>query len=356
MKKFKKITTLAIVGVLSVGMLIGCNDKDVETESKNEATKLATNVIMTSDKEYDDYVVKIVNDGGLCTAPIQMAFEKGFFEEEGLKVEMVKSTGSSQDLLTSGKADVGQDMLPNTVLRIDNGLDVKIAMGIQSGCLSIMVSPDSEIKEVADLKGKKIGVPALGSSQMAIAQRALADVGVSTSASNMEVEFVAFSGSELAMVLENGTVDAVVASDPLSQNIVREGVGEIIFSNTDHPDYKDEYCCVLNFNPDFVKNHPVAAEKVTRAVQKSVKFVRENPEETAKIQVEKEYIPKDDPAYYAEMLKAYNWGGSVEGGREGLRNNWIDLKKLELIKGDMDMEKVIEKVYLEFENIEDSIK
>ena len=356
MKKIKTTTILALAIVLCVGVLSGCNNKNTETGSKGEGSRLSTNVIKTSGKKYDDYVVKVVNNGGLCTAPIQMAFEKGFFEEEGLKVDMIQSTNSSQDLLTSGKADVGQDMLPNTVLRINNGLDVRTSMGIQTGCLSIIVSTDSEIKEVSDLKGKKIGVPGLGSSQMAIAQRALADVNISTSAENMEVEFVAFSGSELAMVLENGTVDAVVAADPVSQNIVREKIGKVIFSNTDHANYKDEYCCVLNLSPDFVDNHPVAAEKVTRAVQKAVKFVRENPEETAKIQVEKNYIPKDDPVYYAEMLKTYNWGGSVKGGREALRNNLVDLEKLNLIDGDMDIDKVIDKVYIEFENLEDSMK
>lgn len=354
MNNIKKMTTLALVIVLSTGVLNGC--KNAETESSKQVSKLSTNMIKTSGKEYDDYVVKVVNNGGLCTAPIQMAFEKGFFEEEGLKVDMIQSTNSSQDLLTSGKADVAQDMLPNTVLRIDNGLDVRTSMGIQTGCLSIIVSPDSQIKEVSDLKGKKIGVPGLGSSQMAIAQRALADVNISTSAENMEVEFVAFSGSELAMVLENGTVDAVVAADPVSQNIVREKIGKVIFSNTDHPDYKDEYCCVLNLRPDFVEDHPVAAEKVTRAVQKAVKFVRENPEETAKIQVEKNYIPKDDPQHYAQMLKTYDWGGSVKGGKEALKNNLVDLEKLKLIKGDMDIDKVIDKVYIEFENLEDSIK
>lgn len=353
MKKFKRVVSMSLVIALSIGVLSGCKNNSTETGSKKEVSKDNVQVIKTSDKEYDDYAVKVVNDGGLCSAAVQMAFEKGLFEEEGLNVEMVKSNGASlQDLITSGKADVSQDMLPNTVLKIDNGLDVRMALGMHTGCLSIITKSGSDIKKVEDLKGKKIGVPGLGSSQMAIGQRALADVGISTSAENMEVEFVAFSGPELAMVLENGTVDAVIAGDPLSQNIVREGVGEIIFSSTDHPDYKDEYCCILALSPKFVEEHPVAAEKVTKVMQKAVKFVRENPEETAKIQVEKDYIPKDDPEYYAEILKTYKWGGSVEGGREGLRNNLVDLEKLGLITGDMDADKVISKVYIEFENVD----
>lgn len=356
MKNFKKITKLVLTIALSVGVLTGCNSDKTETNNENVETTGSNNVIKTSDKEYDDYVVKVVNNGGLCVAPIQMAYEKGFFEEEGVKVEMIKGSGTSQDLIASGKADVAQDMLPNTVLRIDNGLDINISMGVHTGCLSMMVSPDSDIKKVEDLKGKRIGVSSLGGSEMAIAQRALADVGVSTSADNMEVEFVAFSGPELAMVLEDGTVDAVVAGDPLSQNIVREGIGEIIFSNTDHPDYKDEYCCILSLSPYLVQNHPVAAERITKAIQKATKFVGENPEETAKIQVEKDYIPKDDIEHYSNIIKSYHWGGSVDGGRDGLRNNMVDLRKLDLIKSDMDIEKVIDKVYVQFENVEDNIK
>lgn len=354
MKKSKKIMSLSLTMIMSVAVLTSCSKESANLSGENvEGSRL----IKTSDKEYDDYVVRIINDGGLCTAAVQMAYEKGFFDEEGVKVEMIQSGGSTlQDLITSDKADISQDMLPNTVLKIDNGLDVNIALGMQTGCLSILVKPDSDIKEVSDLRGKKIGVPGLGSSQMAIAQRALADAGVSTKADNMEVEFIAFSGPELAMVLEDGTVDAVVGSDPLSQNIVKEGVGKVLFSNTDHPEYKDEYCCIIALNPKFTEEHPVAAEKAMRAIQKATKFVRENPEETAKIQVEKDYIPKGDPAFYGDMLKSYTWGGSVEGGREGLKRNLVDLEKLGLIKGDMDIDRVIEKVYVEFENLEDHIK
>ena len=360
MKKIKKVTSLALAMIISVAVLTACDNgtsTDKTDQTKESVKGGGSKVIKTSDKEYDDYVVRVINDGGLCTAAVQMAYEQGFFEEEGVKVEMIQSGGSTlQDLMTSNKADISQDMLPNTVLKIDNGLDVNIALGMQTGCLSVLVKPESDIKDVSDLQGKKIGVPALGSSAMAIAQRALADAGISTKPENMEVEFVAFSGPELAMVLENGTVDAVVGSDPLSQTIVQEGVGKVIFSNTDHPDYKDEYCCIIALNPKFVEEHPVAAEKAMRAIQKATKFVRENPEETAKIQVEKNYIPKADPKFYSDILKTYTWGGSVEGGREGFRNNLVDLEKLGLIKGDMDVEKLIDKVYIEFENLEDSVK
>ena len=68
------------------------------------------------------------------------------------------------DLIATGKADCGYGMLPDTVLRIDQGFDCRIALGIHTGCLQILVKADSDITDVAQLKGKKIGVPSLASS------------------------------------------------------------------------------------------------------------------------------------------------------------------------------------------------
>ena len=57
---------------------------------------------------------------------------------------------------------------------IEQGLDVKITGGVHSGCLRVQAGASSEIKTAADLKGKKIGIPTMGSPPFLFASRVLA--------------------------------------------------------------------------------------------------------------------------------------------------------------------------------------
>lgn len=259
------------------------------------------------------------------------------------------------DLIATGKADCGYGMLPDTVLRIDQGFDCRIALGIHTGCLQILVKADSDITDVAQLKGKKIGVPSLASSGRVFATRALQRAGVGVTAENMEVEFVAFSRGELSMTLENGIVDAVAINDPTAGTIVASGVGRSILANATHPDYKNEICCIGILGTKFVEEHPYAAAAFIRAIQKGGKYVTENPVETAKIQIEKSYVATGDPELFAQLHQTYDYRTTMKGGYLGLLNNMRDLQQAGLISADLDIEKLAQKVYINFDDVPDSL-
>lgn len=336
---------------IMMATISGCNDSDKDTLSQNKKDDKI--VIDTTGIEYDDYVVKVPLSSSLCGAPMHMAAEQGYFDEVGLKYEFVKTGDAAvQDLIATDKIDASMAMLPNTVLYIDQGIDIRVAVGNHTGCLQVIVPADSDIKDVTDLKNKKIGVPGMGSSGRVFAQRVLLSAGVGATADNMEIEFVAFSGAELAMALENKLVDAVATNDPNAAKIVDSGIGKTLISNATDPNYKDEYCCVTIMNPNFVEKHPVAAEKFLMALQKAGEFINANPEETARLQIEKGYVPEADISLYANSHKSYNYTISVEGGEKGLRNNMQDLKEIGMINPDIDIENVIKNVYIEFKNFD----
>jgi NitT/TauT family transport system substrate-binding protein len=98
--------------------------------------------------------------GLTCEAAMFVAQEKGFFTEEGLDVEFVKTDWDSlRDGLGLGRFDANYHLIMYLLKPIEQGLDVKITGGIHSGCLRLQVGAQAEIKSVEDLKGKKIGVP-----------------------------------------------------------------------------------------------------------------------------------------------------------------------------------------------------
>src|SRR5262249_17334991 len=112
-----------------------------------------------SDTSGSDTKIKVCYLGLTCEPPIFVAYEKGFFKEEGLDVELVKSDWDSmRDGLGLGNFQATHHLLMYMMKPIENGLDVKISGGIHTGCLRVQAGKKTDIKSVEALKGKKIGV------------------------------------------------------------------------------------------------------------------------------------------------------------------------------------------------------
>src|SRR5204863_54556 len=78
-------------------------------------------------------------------------------------VELVKCEWSKyKDVLALGGYDITHHLIMYFLKPIEQELDVKITAGIHTGCLRVQASTKGNIHKVADLRGKKIGVPGMG--------------------------------------------------------------------------------------------------------------------------------------------------------------------------------------------------
>src|SRR5215468_9628343 len=103
--------------------------------------------------------VKVAYIALTCEPPIYVAYEKGFFKEEGLDVELVKSDWDSmRDGLGLGKFDATHHLIMYLLKPIEKGLNVKLTGGVHTGCLRLQVGTKTDITKVEDLKGKKVGI------------------------------------------------------------------------------------------------------------------------------------------------------------------------------------------------------
>jgi NitT/TauT family transport system substrate-binding protein len=342
-KKMKKVFCVVLMGCFALSGLMARGAR------QQEATG-------------DDYVLKIGYpvEGGLCEAPFYIAIAKGFYEAEGLKYEWVNlEPGTAMNLLTTGQIDVTNNLLATLIQPIANGLDVKIPIALHTGCVKVLVRPDSPIKSSADFAPvngvkKKIGVPSLNSSTKVIPSRVLAKLGLKVDGDDADVEWIIYPSSELPLALERGLVDAIGSGDPTASIIENEGKARVVINNAATDGLAEEFCCVAPFRSQTIANHPDAAAKFLRAIQKAAKWVQENPDETTKILADNKYIA-GDPVVNAQVLRTYNYKASVSQAQIALDRNAHELQQIGLVKNDIDIDALVRNTFIALPGVPDSL-
>lgn len=151
---------------------------------------------------------------GLCNEiPVFWAEKNGIFKENGLNVELVKSTGGAAALtaLQSGDIDLAFTNPFSTMIARSQDIDVQwIATAYETtavegeGTNAMAVTEESGITEAKGLNGKTIGVNEIGGINEIITTEWLkindADVD--------SVKFVALPFNELASSVSSGKIDA----------------------------------------------------------------------------------------------------------------------------------------------------
>jgi len=335
MKMRKTLATIALVVILSL-LLLACGQKPVIKP--------------------DDLVLKIGYTGSLCEAPVHMAVEKGFFAEEGLKVELIKlASGTAFEAVTAGKIDASFGLLASLMQPLSNGLPIKITTGLHTGCDKVLVPVNSDIKTIAGLKGKRIGVPSMTSSPIIFAKRALADAGISVNEKNIEVEFAVFSASDLPIALKNGSVDALAMNDPTAAVAQKEFSLITLADSAVTEPYKKQYCCAAYVSDNIAKDYPEIAAKYTRALQKASAWIQKNQDEAAKIQVEKKWVA-GDAAFNASVLKTYNYIPSVKGAYEAFGITAKRLQEFGMLNESVDVESLHKNSFLFLKDVQDTVQ
>lgn len=329
----------AAVALFSVLGLAGCGES-----GKPAASTAAAKV--------DNVKVKVGYSPSLCQAPIFVAYEKGYFKDAGLDPELVKVDGATaNESLGSGKVDMEITLVSKTIHPLQNGLPVKGTTGVHFGCVRAITRPDSGIKDVKDLKGKRIGVAGLADTGTVIIQRALKHEGIGVTPDNMEVEFVVVDRNSLPQALSSGQVDAIVMTDPVGYIAQKEYGYVPVLDTATSKGWKDEYCCDLVVTNQFIEKNQAAAKALTEAIQKGSLYIKQHPEEAAKMLIEKKYVNGDEKEY-AELLKSYNYTPSVQGGYYAIKAAAKDLSDLGLVN-QLDAKEFADNAYYFFDGYQD---
>lgn len=220
------------------------------------------------------------------------AVENGYFEEEGLEVEIIPSGGDivPQDALANGDVDYAIAWVPKVLGSIEQGANLtNIAQIFQrSGTLQVSWA-DSDISSVADFEGKKIGSWGFGNEWEIFAAMAAegldsSTVEIITQDFNMNAFLQgdidaaqAMTYNEYAQLLETVDPDTgeLYTEDDFNVISYQDTVGamlqDAIWADTERLESDEEY-----------QETTVAFLK---AVIKGWAFVRDNPEEASEITI-----------------------------------------------------------------------
>ena len=335
MKNLKKLFSVVLVlTLLSALLLTGCGKQG-------------------SGKSGDDYVFRIgTANGSLCLAPLHVAADNGYFEEEFKNLVEI-DLNQTADLITSGKIDACVGLAGSYIPQIDSGLEIAFTTGIHTGCTKYYTKADSGIEDMADLKGKKIGVPGMSDSSVVALKRILHGLGIGVSGNNMEIELVVYNLTDLPLALENGAVDAVALHDPVAASAESEYGFKKLFDLTEDGQFANEYCCAVFVTTEAAAEHPEAAATYTRALMKASAYVQAEPENSAKLQIDNNQC-SGELENNAKLLASYNYQPSVSAMEETFRNACTDLLEIGDLKEGRDIDQFTSEHVVKFDGVPDS--
>jgi len=205
------------------------------------------------------------------------------FAKDGIKIELITFDGGSAATVALGSGAIDFTYIGNNPsLRLAaTGADVKL-IGLSSWNRSnetqIVVKPDSPIRTIEELKGKKVAYLS-GTVRHSTFAKALKAAGLSLK----DVESLNLGIESSGPALARGDVDAVVESTGPVQTLVEKGAARVIFDAgvSGNPDWAVPH--LISVNGDFARKYPDIVTRLLAVDIAAARWADANPQETIAI-------------------------------------------------------------------------
>ena len=186
----------------------------------------------------------------IAEMPFRIAQTKGFYREEGLDVEVIFIRGAvGMQALLGGSVDF-TSASGSTIAAAVRGIPVKLVFTASAKPQFDMVAL-KEIRSIADLKGKYIGISSRGGAIDLLTQLMVQKHGL---VPNKDVTSLVIGGQEdTVLALRTGRIAAALLTPPRPLMLAREGFNRIGYSGDYMPTYPSGGIGVTD---DTIKNKP----------------------------------------------------------------------------------------------------
>ena len=251
--------------------------------------------------------------------PLTIAESMGYFKAEGLDVTIADFAGGSRALqaLVGGSADVVSGAFEHTINMQVKGQRLR-AFALQGRAPQIVLGVNTKtlpnFKNLAELKGKKLGVTAPGSSTNVLANFVLAKAGLKPG----DVAIVGVgAGSGAVAAMRSGQIDAISNLDPVITLLLRSGDLRIV-SDTRVVTEADKIfggpmpAACLYAAQSFIDKNPATVQALANAIVRADKWVQAAGAREIIKAVPESYL-LGDRAVYVDAFLAAKGALSVDG-------------------------------------------
>ncbi len=281
---WKRAVSIALLSALCLTTLCACGKQE------KELTTIRLNEVAHS----------------IFYAPQYVAIEKGYFEDEGIALELVNGLGADNVMtaVVSGEADVGFMGSEASVFVYQEGAEDYIVNFAQltqrAGNFLVGKKADDDF-QWTDLKGKTVLGGRDGGMPEMVFEYILKKNGMDPAKDLEIVKNIDFGLT--AQAYASGQGDYTVEFEPYAASLEADGKGTVIASlgeasgNVPYTAYSAK--------KSYLKEHKKELEAFTRALQKGMDFVQKNtPEEIAKVIAPQ--FPETDEKALVAVVKRYH--------------------------------------------------
>jgi NitT/TauT family transport system substrate-binding protein len=228
----------------------------------------------------------------ICTAP-------QFVVDELLRIEgftdvrraAIPVAAGGADALDRGEVDFAVNYAANYVQAIDAGAAITLLTGVHVGCFELIAQQG--IRGIGDLKGKSVGVQALGSTPHVLLALLAGLVGLDA---QRDIQWVTDPKIKPMTKFIDGEIDAFLGFPPEPQELRARKIGHVLVNTAADRPWSQYFCCLLGANTEFVRRHPVATKRATRAILKAADLCTTEPARAAQLLVDGGYAARYDYA------------------------------------------------------------
>lgn len=241
---------------------------------------------MAGCKKKDDYIEITLNEvaHSIFYAPMYVAFEEGYFEDEGLKVNLVNGLGADKTMtaLLAGECEIGFMGAEASIYVYNQGAEDYVLNFAQltQRAGNFLVSRDlNEDFKWENLEGKTVLGGRKGGMPQMVFEYILKNKGMDPQKDLNIIQNIDFGLTSQAFA--SGQGDYTIEFEPAATALELEGIGKVVAS-LGVESGKVPYTS-FSARKSYIEKHPDVIQKFTNAIQRGMDYVQSHtPEEIAK--------------------------------------------------------------------------
>ena len=248
-------------------------------------------VVSGAEGALETTAIRLAKTDGICIAPQYVADEllraEGFIE---IRYVDVPETTTRVEGIARGALDFSANFAAPLVVAVASGEPITFLAGVHVGCFELF--GNDSIRSIADLKGKSVGVPGLGSNQHVFLAAMAGHVGLDPK----DIHWVTSRSPKPRDLFVAGKIDAFLGFPPEPQVLRAQNIRHVVVNSAVDRPWSQYFCCMLAGNNEYVRKYPVATKRVVRAILKAADLCATEPAVVARRLVDNGFTDRYDDA------------------------------------------------------------